>query len=173
MKFKKLYSKFTILFIFSIFFQSYGQFEFLKIENGQIVFEKIYDLKGDIKKSLISDLKQRSYISEIQVFDDFLTCKLKNINIDYTRYGANAFNVHQALRDKFFCDINIDWKTDKYKVTVNNMYFASDGLLGNQFAHQYFTRENKFIDKPSYQKACSIIEKCLAESFIITKKKDW
>lgn len=165
--------KFALLFVFVFINKTFSQFQNLKIEKDQIVFEKIYSINGDVKKSIISDLKNRSYITDIQVFDDFLTCKIKNINIDYTKYGANAFNVHQALRDKFFCDVNIEWKTEKYKVFINNIYFASGGLLGNQYAHQYFTKDGKFYDKPSYIKACSIIEKCLLESFDIKAKKDW
>jgi hypothetical protein len=121
----------TFLFLLPLFVNA--QSENIKLENGQVFFEKIYQLdSADAKKVetlLTANIPRVKDLADFNKASDIITAKIKNSYIDYKKYGGKWVNTSVYLNHPFFCDISIVWKDNKYRVSVTNMYFNVSGTV--------------------------------------------
>src|ERR1035437_3322011 len=73
-----------------------AQYDFLKFENTQIYFEKVYNLDSlkanEIEKNLLLSVPKLKDISNFQKSPDIITLKIENSLIDYRKYGGKWSN---------------------------------------------------------------------------------
>jgi len=164
---------------------SYSQnpYEYLMNESSQIVFEKVYNLdslnSNDIEILLTASTFKD--VSDIEKMQDVIRGKIKNVLIDYKKYGYTWANTANYVKYPFYADVLMVWKNGKYKVTVNNMRFEipSIGMM-NAFS---MTCSEALIKKKTGELETKkiivdsgiIIEKYLSDIFIVSniQKKEW
>jgi hypothetical protein len=121
---------FTIIFLTPFFLKA--QFENIKLENGQVFFEKIYQVDSidinSIEKLLTTHIPRIKDLTDFNKTNEIIIAKIKNSYIDYKKYGGKWVNTPVFLNHPFFADVSIVWKENKYRATVTNMYFNVSGL---------------------------------------------
>lgn len=164
--------------IFVLFVVSMGiletQYQFLKIENSQVIFEKTYEIdstgSAEIEKLLLANLPKFKDVSILTKTNDIITAKINSTLIAYKKYGGKWGTTALQLNHPFFADVSIIWKDNKYKVMVTNMRFESSSL-GIAKVTDLLTNdeETQFSERPICTKAGTYIEKHLADLFKVDK----
>jgi hypothetical protein len=156
-----------------------AQYDYLKFENSQIFFEKIYQIDSvsleGIENLLIIAVPKIKDLTGFEEIQEIIIAKIHNAFIDYKKYGGKWGTTETILNYPFFGDVSIDWKDSKYSVTISNMYFDA-----NRFGIMKCTDliTNKHGTTLSADKsviaAGQYIEKYLADLFLIKQEKlDW
>lgn len=154
--------------------------ENLKLENKQIIFEKVYSLdsleSSKVEKVLTLNIPKIQDLTGFSKTNEIIIAKISNANIDYRKYGGKWGNTSTILNYPFFCDVSIVWKDQKYRVTISNMYFFSNPL-GNVKASEIFTSDKgtEFNHSNICTKALYYIDSYLSDLFKISTstKDDW
>ena len=156
------------------------KFDYLKLENSQVIFERVFNLdslkSSDIEKLLISN------VSKVKDFRDFrkdggiITGKIENAMIDIQKCGFKRMTAPVFLNGSFFCNVSIVWKDEKYKVTISNILFSVPKwaeFTGTEiFAKKRGTEMKEQNDKLIDSGKC--LENYLSELFAFSKgKNDW
>lgn len=157
-----------------------GQYENLKLEKGQIVFEKIYFLDSTtvmpIERLLNLSIPKLKDVSEFNKSSDIITAKITDCYIDYKKYGGKWGSTAAVLNHPFFGDVSIVWKENKYRVTVTNMYFNTDGLGVMKCSDMLLKKNRSELLKSKGAISTGIyIEKYLADLFLVSESgnDDW
>ncbi|PAC29261.1 hypothetical protein [Flectobacillus sp. BAB-3569] len=162
-----------------ISFSSKSQYNNLFIESRNIYFEKIYKLDSvsqeNIKSNLISAIPKIKDITNIQEHSTFITAKLNRTHIDYKKYGGKFFSTAAFLNHPFFCDILVEWKDGRYRVTATNMFFNEDGLGKMNTSDLLLSENGEEINKKKLAiEAGKYIENYLSDLFKIkVSGKGW
>lgn len=168
--------KLTLFFLLLPFFVQ-AQYDYLKLENTQIFFEKVYILdtlkSSNIEKLLLTGVPKLKDVTSLERAQDIITVKIRNTYIDYKKYGGKWGNTPAFLNHPFFGDVSIVWKDGKYKVTVSNMYFNTAGF-GIINCSDILTKKNgtEVNIGVAATVAGQYIEKYLADLFLITSSKN-
>jgi hypothetical protein len=112
-----------------------SQYQYLKLENSHIIFERIYSVdstlnKDEVEKMLTLNVPKISGITQFTKTPEIITANLANVDIDYRKYGGKWVNTAVFLNYPMFGQVSIVWKPAKYKVTVAGMYFDTHTSLG-------------------------------------------
>ena len=134
------------------------EFDYLKLENNQFYFERVYDYDSlsanEIEKMLIVNIPTLKDIKDFQSNQTIITAKIDGAKIDYKKYGGSMWNVPNFLNFKLYGNVSIIWKSKKFRVTVTNMVFLNEtfnkntnqsifALALNEYsATQIFTKNN-------------------------------
>ncbi|MRX46667.1 hypothetical protein GJJ64_05670 [Pedobacter sp. HX-22-1] len=168
--------KLILLFCLIPFFAQ-AQYDYLKLENTQLVFEKVYALDSlkdtDIEKLLSAGVPKLKDVTIVEKSNELIIAKIKNSYIDYRRFREYWRIAPSYLGDQFFGDVAIMWKDGKYKVTVNNMYFYST-THGMMKSTDIFTRKRGSELKTNTNTIVSggYIERYLADLFLVKPDKN-
>ena len=154
--------------------------ENLRLDNKQIVFEKIYPVdsleKNQVEKLLLSNIPKVPDLTGFSKTDEIIIAKIANATIDYRKYGGKWGNTSTILNYPFFCDVSILWKDEKYRVTISNMYFSGNPI-GTIKASEIFTSNKglEFNDSKITTKALFYIDSYLSDLFSINSriKNNW
>jgi len=155
---------------------AFGQspYKYLKLENSQIYFEKVY-LVDSLKASEVEKLlflKLPSMVVNLDKITDFIiTAKINNIHIDFQKYGGKYYGVWERITFPFDAEVFITWKEGKYKVIASNMYLGGGSLSEDFTTKKDYTK----LDTNSLLiSAGQIIEQYLADLFLFKPEKmDW
>ena len=172
--------KYILIFLMLFPFNSRSQFNNLKLEKGQVYFEKEYTLDSiditSVEKLLTMNVPKIKDVSDFNKSVDFITAKLKDAYIDYKKYGGKWGNTWAVLNHPFFGDVSIIWKDQKYRVTITNMYFNTAGF-GIMKCSDMFAIKNatEFTNSKISIKSGEYVEKYLSDLFLINKsaKDNW
>lgn len=154
-------------------------FENLKLENKQIIFERVYIIDSldskKIEKLLTLNTPKVQDLTNFNKTDEIIIAKISNASIDYKKYGGKWGNTSTILNYPFFCDISIVWKDQKYRVTASNMYFTGNPI-GTVKTSEIFTinRGSEFENSKIAKRALSYIDNYLSDLFKFnTSKYNW
>jgi hypothetical protein len=170
---------FTIIFFIPAILKS-QVVENLKLENKQMIFEKIYLLdsleSNTVEKLLTLNIPKVQDLSNFSKTNEIIIAKIANAKIDYRKYGGKFGNTPTILNYPFFCDVSIVWKDQKYRVTISNMYFAGNPI-GTVKASEIFTSNKgaEFDNSKNVKKAMYYIDNYLSDQFKIniSEKDNW
>ncbi|NWJ49435.1 MAG: hypothetical protein HXX14_01090 [Bacteroidetes bacterium] len=156
-----------------------AQYDYLKFENTQLYFEKVYSLDSlkslEVEKNLLLGIPKLKDVTNFQKSPDIITLKIENSLINYRKYGGKWATTAAFLNNPFFADVSIVWKEGKYKVTISNMYFNTAGF-GIMKSSNIFLKKHgsEFDSRENVILAGQYVEKYLADLFLIKKEsKDW
>lgn len=109
-------------------------YKYLQINNAEVVFERIYALdnysKEKIGEMLSKSVPKVSGFSEYRRDGDVITGRLNDVVIDYRKHGHTWSTAPVILNDPITCNVTVEWKDNKYKVTVSGIAFK-ERTLGN------------------------------------------
>lgn len=168
--------KYLILtFLFAPFFGQ-AQYQYLKLENAQVSFEKVYSVESltssVIEKVLSNEVPKLKDLKGVQKSQDTIIAKIANTFIDYKKYGGRWRNTDVFMNYHFSGDVLISWKDGKYKVRVSNMYFSKNDLdkikCSDMFTKSHRTQ---FGTRRIQINSGQYIEKYLADLFLIKQDK--
>jgi len=139
--------KYLILSFLLVPFFVHAQYQYLKLENTQVLFEKVYAVNispsSEIEKLLLNKIPKIKDVKCFQNSKDTIIAKIENTFIDYKRYGGRWRNTDVFMNYPFSGDILIIWGDGKYKVTVSNMYFNKKGSSDKIKCSDLFTKDNR------------------------------
>lgn len=157
-----------------------AQYDNLKLENGQVYFEKVYSVDSSdaysIERLLTMNVPKLKDVNDFNKTSDIITAKIKDALIDYKKYGGKWGNTAAFLNHPFFGEISIVWKDQKYRVTVSNMHFNTAGF-GIMKCSDLVTKKRgtELETSKGMITAGQYIEKYLSDLFLIQKSsnEDW
>ena len=168
------------------------KFDYLKLENNQFFFERVYDCDSlnadEIEKMLVLNIPTLKNITDFQNNKTIITAKIDGAKIDYQKYGGSIWSVPNFITFNMYGNVSIVWKEKKFRVTVTNINFLNGSFNKNmnqsiiaQSLNEYsatdvFTknkgaemRTNKKIEESG-----NYLQSHLSDLFTIkTVKKDW
>lgn len=161
-----------LIIVFSPFFLS-AQYDYLKKEGNQLIFEKVYKLdtifNENIASTLIDRITKIKDVTNVLYTNEIITAKISDSYIDYKQYGGKWGNTPVYMNHPFCADISIVWKEGRYKVTANNMYFNTNtSLFGKWKCYEIFINNNGFNLNKNVVRTGKYIEQYLSELFLIS-----
>jgi hypothetical protein len=177
---KRILQLLMLLITSTSYSQDVGPYKYLKKENGAVFFERVYDMDSvsaqEVESFLTANLPSIRDFSDFVKTPDVITGKVKDCLVDYKRYGGKWGNTLALLNHPMFANVSIVWKDNKYRVTVNNIYFMTAGL-GKMKLDEVVTkrRGTEFDPNRTVVSGGIYVEKYLSELFEIekSKKADW
>lgn len=166
------------LFLMIFPFVVQGQYSYLKLENTQVYFERVFEVDStnasNIETMLLSEVPNLENLNDFKSSPGIITATIKDARIDYKKYGGTWVNTVTYLKYPFYGNVTIVWKENRYKVTVSSMsiltsngkFSWSDVLTSN--------RGSEFDSKEIVIRSGEYIENYLSELFLIkSKSNDW
>lgn len=167
-----------LIVIFSPLFSN-AQYAWIKMEKGDVFFEKVYSVDStdakQIEQMLMTGVPRAKDVSNFTKTPDMITAEIKNCLVDYKKYGGKWGTTAVYMNHPFFAAVSILWKDNKYKVTVSNMYFDTAGL-GKMTGSDIFTKRGKELDQSKIVvRSGEYLEQYLSDLFYMVKnqKSDW
>jgi hypothetical protein len=155
------------------------KFDYLKLENNQFFFERVYDCDSlnadEIETMLISNIPKLKNVTDFQNNQKIITAKINADKVNFKKYGGSSFSSSVFLGGDFFGNVSIVWKDKKYKVSVTNMYFVMAGF-GKMTATDIFTKNSgaEMRTNRKVEESGNYIQSHLSDLFTINAvKKDW
>ncbi len=156
-----------------------AQYDYLKFENSQIFFEKVYQLDSlsseDIEQILIVTIPKIKDLSGFEKTQEIIVAKIHNAYIDYKKYGGKWGTTETILNYPFFSNVSIVWKDGRYRVTVSNIYFDAN-RYGTMKCTDLLTKKKgtELSTDKSIIAAGQYIEKYLSDLFLVKQElSDW
>lgn len=107
--------------LFSTFI--FGQVENFDIKNDKIKWEKIFYTK-DSFDNIITELKEKSNLENVQFKDNTINLNFKDLPIDYKGAGKPFISVTEYLESSlFFGKAVVEFKENRYRVTVTDIAY--------------------------------------------------
>jgi hypothetical protein len=102
-------------------------YQYLKKVNNQIIFEKIYFLDSlkieEVERNLISKISDIHSLQSFKKSDKIISFPLKNVQIDYNKYGLNKLTMNPILGFPLSCNISVIFKDEKCIITASDIIF--------------------------------------------------
>ena len=155
----------------------HAQYQYLKLENSQVLFEKVYAIdslaNNGIEKLLLKEVPKFKDLKGFQKVQDTIIAKIENTSIDYKKYGGKWSNTDAFMNYRFSGDVLILWKDSKYTVTVSNMYFNKNGSDKIKCS-DILTKDNRtrFGTRRIGISSRKYLEKYLADLFLIKQNHE-
>ena len=154
--------------------------ENLKLENKQIIFEKVYLLDSlevnNVERLLTLNIPKIQDLTNFSKTNEIIIAKIANATIDYRKYGGKWGNTSVLLNYPFFCNVSIVWKDKKYRVTISNMYFSGDPIGTIKVSDTFTSKKGTELDNSKIaNKAMYYIDSYLSDLFKVSTsiKNNW
>lgn len=102
-------------------------YQYLKKANNQIIFEKIYFLDSikieEVERNLISKISEIYLLQSFKKSSKIISFPLKNVKIDYNKYGLNKLTMNPILDFPMSCNISVIFKDEKCIITASDIFF--------------------------------------------------
>jgi hypothetical protein len=159
---------------------SVGQYSNLKIDNEQVVFDKIYQadsLEGSMVKSfLISSVPKLKDVKDILVSDEIITAKIRNAEIDFKKYGGKWANTPVFLLHPMNADVSFYWKNGRYRVLLSSIEFLMPTLGNTREPFKLtdiITKNGTFSTGKMEKRSGEFLNQYFEDWFTLEKQKDW
>lgn len=181
-----------ILLLVMLPFIAFGQdtLQFMKVNNGQVYYERIFDIPGksgeELKSDLVKFIPSIASISDFNVNKNSITARLQNDKIPLKKYGLTSMGSSILITSAFDANINIQVKDGKYKVTVSGVYFKTgltlkmsvvNGDMNGQLEDiAYKKRKDRLVNSRNPQKfeEAKAFQDYMSGKFQINvEKSDW
>lgn len=151
-------------------------YEYLKMENRDVLFERVYLIDslsaGQLNSLLVNELPKASGVKDIKIASDFISAKLET-TIDYRKHGMKWSASPPILNHPFFAEVSFNWKDGRYRVICSNMYFNTAGFGKIDMKTFLLKKQSAFDTRPNIIKTGEMIERHLNDLFQFSQKKDW
>lgn len=140
-----------------------------------IVWQKIFENKSEnlliyFKKTIISNIKT----DNLQEIDNRLSFEIQGDNVDTKKYGGTWGNTLIPLKFPLSYLVLIDFKENKYRVTVKSIIADYGMQLGHVKFSDVLLRNGEISNKKIIIGGLNFLDKHLTEKFtIIDKNDDW
>lgn len=153
-------------------------YKYLKKINNQIVFEKVYLFDSlsseEIEDFLIFSIPNISDVSSFQKSTKIISFSLRNVYIDYKKYGLRRMTMSPLLAFPMSCNMSIVWKDGKYKITASNITFNVVSFGIQKLTDHILNDSLWFDNKKVVTTMGHCVELFFAEKFKIeTNKTNW
>ncbi len=175
--------KYVYSIIFLLPMVLFSQYNHLKLEKEKVIYERVFEIdsmsKEDLKAQLQHAVSKINNIHNVQFSETFFSAELKNIIIDYKKYGYSYWKTPVPLNYPFSANVFVSFKEGKYRVTVSSMLFfiSSSGMLDGPLTCETLLTKNgeKFKQNNTVIIGGEIIEKYLDETFTFdfNQNKEW
>ncbi len=139
-------------------------YQYLIKVNNQIIFEKIYYLDSlkieEFERNLISKISDMRPLQRFKKSDKIISFPLKNVQIDYNKYGLNKLTMNPILGFPLSCNISVIFKDEKCIITASDIFFKVVNY-GEQRLTDYILNDKLLFDD---NKIVTMMGKCV-ESF--------
>lgn len=171
--------KILIILLFLPLF-SFGQenpYQYFKLNNGTVSFEKVYEVKDttvDIERLLTLNIPKIKNIRDYNKTGEIITARIGEAEIDYKRYGGKWANTWLYVIHPMYADVIIVWKDRKYRVTVSNIIFIPYGSrFSLNFSEDMLKKKGTMFDtKEIVVRSSKYVESTLSEMFEIKEIND-
>jgi hypothetical protein len=155
---------------------TYGNF---KIEDGELIYQQVFDttvFQEDAHKYYLAIAKAKN----VQLLDEYLTAEFENEDIDVRKYGRTIGMSPMLFGfDNFSGKIKIDFKEDKYRLTIFALKTVAKspyGTSGDLSASAL--KKNRTVIRPSWASTdmLGLIQEFIIDTFSIRAKaqtKEW
>lgn len=142
-----------IVFLTSVICYAQNLYTYFKIDNGQLVYERIYNIDsiaaGKIDTLLQQQLPTAKGITNVQSNNGAITCSIVDLIVNYKKYGGTAMGTAMFLNDPFTANVSIQIKEGKYKITVTNIVFNLVVPTAYGISHVKQAAETTFLKNSS------------------------
>ena len=122
------------------------------LENGKVFWQHVYEVPGKnienlikyFEKEVIINIKQDNF----QTIDNTISFTVNDDKINYKKYGGTSMGVVMFIRDYFKYLVIIDFKDEKYRVTVKDIFIDNKLYNAGQssgFLEEYITKKKNTI----------------------------
>jgi hypothetical protein len=144
-----------------------------KITESGFIWNKIYEQKNDklltyFKKTVISNLKT----DNLQEVENRLSFEIKEDNVDSKKYGGTWGNTLIPLKFPLHYLVVIDFKENKYRVTVKSIKANYGIQVGFVDFSDVVSRKGEIKNKKIIIRGLGFLNQHLTEKFTISEKKD-
>lgn len=150
-----------------------AQYQYLTHNNGKEAFVCVYDVEGsdanEIEKLLTSSIPRIPGFTDFYKSEGIITGKIENIRIDLEQYGCRMGNTSAMVYNPFFANVVIEWKEDRYRVTMSNMEFR-DRTLGA--FRDPFSRKDRFLTGKTILRSGACFEQYFRDLFALKNTPD-
>lgn len=156
-----------------------------KIDNNEIVWQKVYDTSMSIDTiltfdQLVTNVKNSLLFEKIEISDNKILGELNQFNALFKEAGYNEMNCPMYIaRNHIKCSVILDYKEGKYRVTVKKISLIqaySDPIseIGQiSSLNDFALRKGNTEIKPMFKKAAStILDYTFTKMFRFEKKND-
>lgn len=150
------------------------------LENGNMVWQKVYDIQTTLE-NYRKHLLLNNSIKGIDKVDEELYAQIGGLQMDYKGAGVSEFNTSMYIARGVFSGVGIiEFKDDRYRVTVRDISMKqnySDALTeqGTSFSLKDFAIRNGDFRKGFLKRDAHIFDHSFTELFKIKKgtKDEW
>ena len=147
--------------------------------NNQLEWQKVYDKELTFEE-LTLFVKTNGHFENIEVLDECIIATIKNIEAEYKTLGYSELSVPMYVSRSFYSGkVVINWKPEKYRVTVKNIMLTQkydDGLSkeGEMSSLDSFAvKKGKNLIKNSFlKKPGEIINHTFSALFLISDNEN-
>lgn len=153
-------------------------YKYLKKVDNQIIFEKVYSfdsLKSEqIEDLLLASIPNIADVAGFQKSTKIISFSLKNVYIDFKKYGLRRMTMSPLLAFPMSCNLSIVWKDGKYKITASNITFNVVSFGIQKLTDHILNDSLWFDDKKVVTTMGHCVELFFAEKFKIgTVNTNW
>jgi hypothetical protein len=153
-------------------------YKYLKKVDNQIIFEKVYSfdsLKSEqIEDLLLASIPNVADVSSFQKSTKIISFSLRNVYIDFKKYGLRRMTMSPLLAFPMSCNLSIVWKDGKYKITASNITFNVVSFGIQKLTDHILNDSLWFDDKKVVTTMGHCVELFFAEKFKIeTINTNW
>ncbi|MBF2709125.1 hypothetical protein [Flavobacterium soyangense] len=156
------------------------------LENGKVYWQHVYEVQGKntedlikyFQKEVMTSMKQDNF----QIIDNTISFTINDDQINYKKYGGTSMGVVMFVRDYYKYLVVIDFKDEKYRVTVKEIFIDNKLYNAGQssgFLEEYITKKKNtlFSTNNLVTVGMGYNDKYFLEKFLINTtesiKKDW
>ena len=142
---------------------------YLKKNNNQIIFEKIYTVDSlnasQIETMLVSNVPNISDVSDFQKSNNIITFSIKGVYIDFKKYGLSRWNMNGSLAFPMSTNVSIVWKDGKYKISASNITFNVVSFGIQKLSNHLLRSDGSFDERKIQTSMGHCVENYLSEKF--------
>jgi len=122
------------------------------LENGKVYWQHIYEVPGKNTDDLIKYFEKEVMINikqdNFQIIDNTISFTINDDKINYKKYGGTSMGVVMFIRDYYKYLVVIDFKEEKYRVTIKEIFIDNKLYNAGQssgFLEEYITKKKQTL----------------------------
>ncbi|WP_370214804.1 hypothetical protein [Mesoflavibacter profundi] len=156
-------------------------------EDKTVFYQKVFTTKDSINTNIVKNwLNTKNYLNNITLTDQSISFDIKDMQIDYKRYGGSYMGTLIILNYLMSAKATIDVKDNKYRLTIKNfqfqdnvsLYAENNNQASNTVTIEDYTIKNRkaeFKTSNTITKGLNYMDMYFSDFFTYQKpeNKDW
>ena len=152
-----------------------------EIEEGEIVYKRVFEAKGMMIEDILNFFKTITNV-EINNVSDELFGEIKEMSINYEKYGGKPLNTLIILNYKMNSTLRVQFRNDRYRIILRDIKFYPDentpALSSEIDFADFMIRRNKeeFNTSKTHTRGLEYMNKHFIDIFTfkeLDKEEDW